>query len=193
MRKIFYISDYHFYHELTIKRSRHIFNNVEEMNEEIIRRHNARVSEDDDVYILGDIIVCDEENLSEYMEKTVGRLKGKLHLIIGNHDLKYLDKEEFRKYFESIDESKIILDHKKWVHLCHYPMLLWYKKNKGAYNVFGHMHNEKVTKEFDILRGEENALNACVEVNNYTPCLLEEIKQNNILFKSTLDNDDFYF
>ena len=71
------------------------------MNEAIIERHNRKVSDKDDVYILGDIIVCPEEYLDEFMKNTVGRLKGRLHLIVGNHDYKYLDKEEFRKYFLS--------------------------------------------------------------------------------------------
>lgn len=183
MGKVFYISDYHFYHELTIKRSRQEFNNVKEMNEAIIERHNRKVSDKDDVYILGDIIVCTEEYLDEFMKNTVGRLKGRLHLIVGNHDYKYLDKEEFRKYFLSIDEVKLIQDKKRWIQLCHYPLILWYKKNKGAYHIFGHMHNEQITKEYNILKDEENALNACVEINNFEPCELEELIQNNIEFR----------
>ena len=185
MPKIFYISDYHFYHELALKRSRQIFNSAAEMNEEIIKRHNAKVTENDHVYILGDIIVCHEEELEEKLEHTVAMLNGNLHLITGNHDYKYLDSPIFRRYFKSIDEAKLIRDNNRYVQLCHYPILMWYRKNKGAYHVFGHMHNEQVTKEYNILRYEENALNACVEVNNYEPCTLEELKENNIIFKGS--------
>lgn len=155
------------------------------MNEEMIKRHNVKVSDEDDVYILGDIIVCDEEELEEKLKLTVGRLRGNLHLITGNHDYKYLDNPTFRKYFISIDEAKLIRDHNKYVQLCHYPILMWYRKNKGAYHVFGHMHNEQVTKEYNILKEEERVLNACVEVNNYQPCELEELKENNIKFKAS--------
>lgn len=189
MGKTFYISDYHFYHELTLKRSRQEFKDVQEMNESIIERHNKKVSEDDDVYILGDIVVCSEEELDEAMKNTVGRLKGRLHLIIGNHDYKYLEKDEFRKYFESISEAKLIRDKKRWVQLCHYPLILWYKKNKGAYHVFGHMHNEQITKEYNILKDEKNALNACVEINNFQPCELEELIENNINFREGRINE----
>lgn len=184
MSKIFYISDYHFYHELTIKRSRQEFIDVQEMNESIIERHNKKVSEDDVVYILGDILVCPEENLDEAMKNTVGRLKGRLHLIVGNHDYKYLEKSGFRKYFKSISEAKLIRDKKRWVQLSHYPLILWYKKNKGSYHVFGHMHNEQVTKEYNILKNEKNALNACVEINNFEPCELEELINNNVKFRT---------
>lgn len=185
MKNIYYVSDYHFYHQLALKRSRHIFNSVEEMNEDMIKRHNAKVSDEDEVYILGDIIVCEEENLEVYLKNTVGRLKGNLHLIVGNHDYKFLDKEVFRRYFKSIDEAKLIKDNNKYVQLCHYPILLWYRKNKGAYHVFGHMHNENNSKEFRILQEETNALNACVEVNNFEPCTLNELKENNELFKKS--------
>lgn len=183
MAKIFYVSDYHFYHELALKRSREIFKTVEEMNEEIIRRHNEKVSDEDEVYILGDIIVCRDEELKELLEKTIAKLKGNLHLIIGNHDYKYLGKEEFKKYFKSINEAKVIRDKDRWVQLCHYPILLWYRKNKKAYHIFGHMHNEQITKEYNILKDEERALNACVEVNNFEPCELEELIENNTKFK----------
>ena len=183
MSKIFYISDYHFNHQLALKRSRQNFKSVEEMNEEIIKRHNDKVSEDDHVYILGDIIVCEQEELEEKLNNTVGRLKGNLHLITGNHDYKYLDNMNFRKYFKSIDEAKLIRDNNRWVQLCHYPILMWYRKNKGSYHVFGHMHNEQKSKEYEILRNEERALNACVEVNNFEPCELEELIENNIRFK----------
>lgn len=183
MSKVFFVSDYHFYHELALKRSRKIFSSVAEMNEEMIKRHNSKVLEDDDVYILGDIIVCDEEEIEEKLEKTIGKLNGKLHLIIGNHDYKYIENPAFRKYFLSIDEAKLIRHDNKWIMLCHYPILMWYRKNKGAYHVFGHMHNEQVTKEYNILREEERALNACVEVNDYEPCELEELIDNNIEFK----------
>ena len=184
MSNIFYISDYHFYHELARKRSRQLFESVEEMNEEMIKRHNEKVCEDDDVYILGDIIVCEESELEEKLKNTVGRLKGKLHLIVGNHDYKYIDNEVFRQYFETIDEAKLIRDNNKWIQLCHYPILLWYRKTKGAIHVFGHMHNEHNSKEFELLKTEPNALNACVEINNYAPCTIEELKENNIEFKS---------
>ena len=106
-----------------------------------------------------------------------------INVVILTIGYKYLDKEEFRKYFLSIDEVKLIQDKKRWIQLCHYPLILWYKKNKGAYHIFGHMHNEQITKEYNILKDEENALNACVEINNFEPCELEELIQNNIEFR----------
>lgn len=183
MAKKFYISDYHFFHSVALRMSRSdLFDTVENMNEEIIRRHNSVVRENDNVYILGDIIVCEEDELDEKLAQTVGRLNGRLHLITGNHDYKYIDNPKFRKYFESISESKLIRDNNKFVQLYHYPVLMWYKKHKGAYHVFGHMHDEKISSEYNILKNEKNAFNACVEVNNFTPCTLDELIENNRFF-----------
>lgn len=183
MSQIYYVSDYHFFHELALKRSRsEYFNDVSEMNEEIIRKHNDKVKDDDHVYILGDVIVCEEKDLEEKLNMTVGRLKGHLHLILGNHDYKFRDNPIFLNYFETVEESKLIRDNNKWVQLCHYPILLWYRKNKGAYHVFGHMHDDSYTREFYIIKDEKNILNACVEINNFEPCNLEELIMNNEIF-----------
>ena len=46
------------------------------------------------------------------------------------------------------------------------------------------MHNEQVTKEYNILKNEKNALNACVEINNFEPCELEELINNNVKFRT---------
>lgn len=45
------------------------------------------------------------------------------------------------------------------------------------------MHNEHKSKEFSILTDEERALNACVEINNFEPCELGELIENNYRFK----------
>ena len=131
MGKIFYASDYHFFHELALKRSRNeFFSSINEMNEEIIKRHNEKVQENDHVYIMGDIIVCEEEELEENLKNTVGKMKGHLHLILGNHDYKFAKNPVFRQYFDTIDELKLIRDHNKWVQLCHYLFFFGTEKIK---------------------------------------------------------------
>lgn len=182
--KIFYTSDYHFFHDVSFKRSRHTyFDSIETVNKEIIYRHNQKVKPDDHIFILGDILVCDEAELEDRLSETVGQLKGHLHLIVGNHDYKYLDNESFTKHFETIDEAKLLKDQGKWVQLFHYPILRWYRKNKGAYHIYGHLHDEQKGKEVAWLRQEDYALNACVEVNNFEPCTFQELIVNNYSLK----------
>ena len=121
-------------------------------------------------------------SIKDKLESTVGKLKGNLHLILGNHDYKFRENKDFLKYFKSVDELRLIRDHNKWVQLCHYPILLWYRKNKGAYHIFGHMHNDSCTKEFHHIKKENNIFNCCVEINNFEPCTLDELIENNNKF-----------
>lgn len=187
--KIYYVSDYHFDHELARNRSRSDwFSDVSQMNEAMIKRHNRKVSPEDSVYILGDLVVCEEERIEERLEATVGRLYGHLHLILGNHDYKYKESNVLNKYFETINESAIIKDEGRWVQLYHYPVLSWYRKHKGAFHVYGHLHNETKGVEYLILCKEPKALNACVEVTDYEPCTLEELVRKNMIFREKVTN-----
>lgn len=171
----FFISDYHFCHELARIRSRQEFVCVEEMNQYIIDKHNARVGEDDTIYILGDVIICDEVDLRDCMNQTLGKMNGHKHLILGNHDYKFQDDDDFLKYFDSVQESKTFRIGSQWVQLYHYPVLRWYRKNKGGIHIYGHMHNETKGEEFQILSREPFAVNVSVEVVDYTPVSLREI------------------
>ena len=51
---IFYIADLHFGHKNILGYDKRPFDNTEQMDEEIIRRWNERVCDDDTVYVLGD-------------------------------------------------------------------------------------------------------------------------------------------
>lgn len=176
----YYVSDYHFFHELSLKRSRSpFFDSIDMMNQEMIYRHNQKVKTEDHVFILGDVVVCEEEEVGDRLAETVDHLKGHLHLIVGNHDYKYMENPLFMKRFETVDEAKLIKDNGRWVQLFHYPVLRWYRKNKGAFHIYGHLHDEQKGKEANWLRTEPYALNACVEINHFEPCTLQELIINN--------------
>lgn len=78
---IYLSSDPHFGHAKDFLWRPRGFSSVEEMNEGIIERWNLIVEPDDDVYLLGDVIMGDISNLNY-----VRRLNGNLHIIYGNHD-----------------------------------------------------------------------------------------------------------
>jgi len=186
MGQYYYVSDYHFFHELALKRSRPEFNDIKEMNKEIVNRHNQKVTENDHIYILGDIIVCEENELERCLTETVDLLKGHLHLVVGNHDMKFRHNPIFESRFETINDALWLKDWQKGVQLFHYPILMWHRKGKGAYHIYGHLHNEIKGQEIRLLANEANALNACVEINHYEPCQLEELIINNSIFKDKL-------
>lgn len=114
----FYISDMHLGHKKIIQMSKRPFENVEEMQEKMIENWNSTVSENDEVYLIGDIFYKFGGN----METLLKRLHGHKHLIIGNHDMRLLKDKNACAYFDSIDHYKEIedtLDGKAVHHLFH--------------------------------------------------------------------------
>jgi calcineurin-like phosphoesterase family protein len=87
MSKIWMTSDLHFNHNREFIWKARGFTSVQEMNEEIIKRHNALVRPDDDVYILGDSSLGGgDEQILATNKALIEQLNGKLHIIRGNHD-----------------------------------------------------------------------------------------------------------
>ena len=80
--EVYFTSDLHFGHERIIALCERGFTGIEEMNETLIERWNKKVTDKDTVYILGDFAFRSATHAGTYLEQ----LKGKKHLIIGNHD-----------------------------------------------------------------------------------------------------------
>ena len=80
--EIYLTSDLHLGHDKDFIYKPRGFNSVDEANESIISNWNSIVNEDDLVYVLGDLTLGDiETNI-----KLIEQLKGKLFVIVGNHD-----------------------------------------------------------------------------------------------------------
>lgn len=82
-QKIFFIGDLHFGHENVIKFDNRPYKTVDEMNEDLIRRWNNKVSPGDIVYVLGDLIW---KTYNKSAADLIKRLNGQIILIKGNHD-----------------------------------------------------------------------------------------------------------
>lgn len=78
---IFVVSDLHLGHDKSFIYGARGFKNVEDMNEAIIHKWNEIVDYEDDVYVLGDLVMGPKINL-----QMLRRLKGRLHIVRGNHD-----------------------------------------------------------------------------------------------------------
>ena len=93
----YFISDLHFYHEsLLTKMDKRGFSSCEEMNEYIIKQWNAKVGQQDEVVILGDVSMERGKKTGEIL----ARLNGKLSLILGNHDTYLKDRHFDSSIFE---------------------------------------------------------------------------------------------
>ena len=170
----YYISDLHLGHKNALVFDNRPFESIEQMWSTIKNNWNSKVTDEDHVYILGDIAYRSKINPIEYLSK----LNGKLHLVVGNHDVNtILKNENTRSIFESIDYYKRIDDGGRIVILCHYPIAVWDMKHRGSYHIYGHVHNQiNVATEFMI--SQERAFNCGCMNNGYVPCSLEELEKN---------------
>lgn len=91
----YFISDLHLGHKNSLKFDNRPFNTIEEQDKFIIENWNKTITNEDDVYILGDFSWYKSAKTIEIYSN----LKGKKHLIIGNHDHKLLKCKEVKKSF----------------------------------------------------------------------------------------------
>lgn len=140
--KVFVIADTHFDHENIIEYCDRPFDNVEEMNETMIKNWNEVVEDGDMVLHVGDFMLTYTERQKEIMCK----LKGDIYLIRGNHDrqskTKLVERLGFKDVFdEVIIQGKVGQEVKEAV-LTHRPLSEEEIEERGFdYNIHGHKHN----------------------------------------------------
>jgi calcineurin-like phosphoesterase family protein len=173
------------------------FNSLEEMTEYMIKQWNSKVGKNDEVVVLGDLALSDGESVN----KVLNKLNGKIFLIEGNHDKRYLKDKKFnKKRFEWIKSYAEMSDDGNKVIVCHYPILFYngqYRiKNNGeakTYMLYGHVHDtddQRLIEKFtEITRSTTkqdggkiptNAINCFCMYSDYVPLTLKEwIKLDN--------------
>lgn len=147
-QNVWFASDFHFCHANVIKYDGRPFNDVEEMNEQLILNWNSVVGGKDVVFYLGDLSF---DRGGGNTQRIVNELNGKIHYILGNHD----DERDIRKLnrFETISDyvnlSIVDLDNprkKQGIMMMHYPILSWDKAHHGDWHLHGHCHQSLVTQ-----------------------------------------------
>lgn len=151
------IADTHFDDERIIKYENRPFKDVSEMNELIITQWNEIISDNDSIYLLGDI----------GNENYIKQLKGMKYLVKGNHDTK--PNEDYRKagFVEVYDHPIIIKNF--WI-LSHEPMYV--NENMPYANIFGHVHN---SPQYKTLSKHHYCIS--IERINYKPISFEQVEQ----------------
>ena len=141
MGNIYLTSDLHWGHDREFIWKVRGYNSVEEMNEEQVRKWNEIIAEEDDVYILGDVMLGESNNI-EYLK----RLKGNIHIVLGNHDTANREKmyRELPNVVE-VAEVGIRLKYKKHHFvMTHYPMMTGNLEKESlkqmSLNLYGHTH-----------------------------------------------------
>ena len=147
---------------------------VDLMNETLINNYNECVKPGDTVYMLGDICFQPRKKLME----TLYRLNGNKHLIYGNHDksliqeIKKLESEGVKLPFVSHQDYKEINVEGQKIILMHYAMRTWNAQHKGAWQLYGHSHNN--LPELPTLM----SMDVGVDAHDYKPISFEQVKKH---------------
>ncbi len=169
-----FISDTHFNHKNIIEYCDRPFSGVEEMDQEMIQKWNARIAPSDVVYHLGDFCMGETSTI----EKIVPLLNGEIHLIKGNHDHKkrLTIYNQQPNIVEIMDLTQVYTDEKIVFVLCHYPITNGelfeqiVENNREIYVIHGHTHDQGYFFDSDL-----NVFNVCVDHTNFYPINLNEL------------------
>lgn len=161
--KRYIIADTHFGHSNIIKYENRPFNDVEEMNETLIKLWNKTINNDDLVYILGDFTLSRRK---EIITDLVNKLHGRKILIMGNHDTRK-PKDYVECGFEVATRKPLMVE--PGVILMHEP---FYDESviydKYLY-FFGHVHANHT-----LMDDYPNCMCVSVERIGYTPIDFDE-------------------
>jgi calcineurin-like phosphoesterase family protein len=173
-----FTSDEHYGHRNIIEYSGRPFANVDEMTRELIARHNAAVSKDDEVWHLGDFSL--DERL---VPQILPQLKGRHRLVVGNHDRCHPCHKKSngatRRYllygFETVSfqvhMGPWLLNHLPYVgdssHEARYPE--WRPKDDGRWLLHGHVH--------ELWKVRDRMINVGVDQWDYRPVALNELEK----------------
>lgn len=173
LTKIFFTSDTHFGHGNIINFCKRPYENVAKMDNALIENWNATVGPTDDVYHLGDFCF---NGIQRWWE-LIGALNGRIHLILGNHDLKYIDKGILYMFCE-VEHQKVLYLHDRMIYLNHVPFLSYGGDERGNIQLYGHVHSGPDSTSRDLPRLEmcyKTQYDVGVDNNGYKPISLHDI------------------
>lgn len=136
---LYFTSDTHFGHENIIYHCGRPFKSIEEHDAALVENWNKKVPMNAIVFHLGDVAMKFEE---ERLKEILRSLNGKIYLIIGNHDIQYL--EFLKDYFAGIYWQLGLHIGQHSVLLNHNPFLCYagaWKEKPKAIQLFGHVHS----------------------------------------------------
>ena len=176
---VFFTSDYHAFHKkILILGKGRPFASLDEHNSALVDRHNAVVRPGDLVYNLGDwAMSCGWEDAWRFRQ----RLLGQQHFTWGNHDRPPTGKVAYEMSLHHPEafvwwKDSDILDLQAYgvkypVSIGHFAMRTWTKSHKGAWNLYGHSHNQ-LPEESRWL-----AFDVGVDCWDFRPVSIEEVAQ----------------
>lgn len=169
---IWLTADHHFGHKKIINYCDRPFKSLKHMEGKLIKNHNALVSKNDTVYVLGDFCFC---NKNTKLEHYINRLNGNLIFIKGNHDSKKLTK---------IDSVNISIGKLK-ANLVHNP-----RNHKGQTKlcINGHVH-----KCWKFSRNNKGVdfINVGLDQWNFRPVRLDKMYESYKKWRTSVSKMNF--
>lgn len=145
------------------------FVTLEEMEEELIARHNSVVKPGDTVIHVGDMFwrKWTTAQCIAYMS----RLNGMHEYVNGNHEEAFNrpDSAALKRMFVSIRDVRMVKVGKQLIWVSHYAHRVWPKSHQGSYHVYGHTHG--------VLPGYRRSMDVGVDANNFTPVSFEQLDE----------------
>jgi len=169
MSKTWVYSDPHFYHRNICKFTNgdgsklRPWDDADEMTEDLIRWYNECVSDQDRVYILGDVAFTVAD-----IRRSVSRLNGRKILVPGNHEPK-----KMAKYIDLFDDVCGYVQRQGFImsHIPIHPGSL----ARWKLNIHGHTHSNRVEEVGYPGSADPRYVSVCVEQTNFRPIELDEI------------------
>lgn len=167
---IYLTSDLHFGHDRQFLYEPRGFNEISEHDERIIKNWNEKITSEDDVYILGDLMLGDNEHGIE----CVKRLNGHLHIIYGNHDTD--SRKKLYNELGIIHGYADVIKYKKYIfYMSHYPTITsnlddGESLHQKVINLYGHTHQKS-----NFYRDIPTMYHVGLDSHNNTPILLDDI------------------
>lgn len=165
-KNVFVTSDIHFFHKNILKFENRPFKDIEEMNKTIIKNWNNLISNDDLVYILGDISMGSINDTNEIIKK----LNGDKILIKGNHDTFINNKKFDKSLFKKVSSCEEVTIYGVDFIMCHYPFA---SNDSHKIQLYRHIHSNKGIHRIKEI--PNNSFNVCMDVNNLIPINIKYI------------------
>lgn len=188
---IYVTSDLHLNHQRDFIYAARGYETIEEMNKDLIRKYNSVVTDNDEVYILGDLCLGGADSLIDNF-KMLSQLNGKIHIVLGNHCT-----STRRKMYEtlpqvvSISYAEMIQYHKYHFYLSHYPTLTANLDDgkplrARTINLCGHSHTKDPFADW-----EKGCIYHCeVDAHDGFPVSLDTIIED--MKQRVLEDEDHY-
>ena len=171
--RVWLSGDFHDGHYNIINYCNRPFKDVHEMRETILNNFNSVVESDDIVFFLGDIGMNEQ-----IADEILGKMNGKIHFILGNHDKSCM--QAIKKHSETVSDLIDAEIDGQPITMCHYAMRVWHKSHFDAPQIYAHSHGRlpPIGKQWDV--GVDN--------NGFKPLSYNDLKH---IMESRPHNDNY--